>query len=872
MAVNYGLNKVRFPAPVPAGSRVQVSADPRGRRGGRRQRHPGHHRHRHAGRGRRQAGLHRPDGPPLLQGLTPMTHAYDPELAPWAPIFAQLSFADIPAARAGEPDLLAALPPYDPPVPARGRRAAGPRPGGAPEVRVRRYRPADHERDPARAGLLPRRRLRGRQPRAVRRRLPADRRRGRGRRRARSTTGSPRSTRSRPRSRTATPRWSGWPSTPPSSAWTPTRIAVGGESAGGGLAAGRRPAGPRPRRPAAVPAVPGHPRARRPARDASRCAPSASIPITTVAERRDQLGQLPRGRRARNRPGVAVRRARARRGPDAGCRLRWSRPTSSTRCATRTSPTPSGCCRPACRPSCTSTPGPSTPAPGSPPPGSASRSWATSSTRCAAGCTRRWPRRSKRWREPMTDLMPSGRVTAKIFPHPLNAWYAVGVGPRGHQQGAAGPDGRGQADGALPHRRRPAGGPGRRVLAPAGAAVDGQAASAATRCSAPTTGSATTRPAGARRCRPRRRSTRARWCRRTRSWSATATSGSGPVTSPWPTRTWSPTCTRWTTRRWAGDGLTIHAAVQLPADPRQPDGPHPRGVRARQQHRPGRAERVGVPHPGRGRRQRHRGALDARRRCRRRSGARTSATGSPTSTGRVDRWQIIHYYAPSTICIDVGVAQAGTGAPQGDRSQGVNGYVMNTITPETERTSHYFWAFMRNYRLDSQLITTQLREGVRNVFAEDEAMLAAQQAAIDANPDHEFYSLNIDAGGMWVRRILDRMLEAEGADPRRTWLRTRAMTTQSLPDWSTGRVVASTRSRPRRTPHHHRASRTRPGRAGQPRRRPGPARRRAPTSGPTPSWSPTTTAGCSRSACSGCRSRVAARRSCTASRPATSSP
>jgi vanillate O-demethylase monooxygenase subunit len=72
---------------------------------------------------------------------------------------------------------------------------------------------------------------------------------------------------------------------------------------------------------------------------------------------------------------------------------------------------------------------------------------------------------------------------------------------------------------------------------------------------------------------------------------------------------------------------------------------------------------------------------------------------------------------------------------------------------------------MRNYRLDSQLITTQLREGVRNVFAEDEAMLAAQQAAIDANPDHEFYSLNIDAGGMWVRRILDRMLEAEGRVP-----------------------------------------------------------------------------------------------------------
>ena len=134
----------------------------------------------------------------------------------------------------------------------------------------------------------------------------------------------------------------------------------------------------------------------------------------------------------------------------------------------------------------------------------------------------------------------------------------------------------------------------------------------------------------------------------------------------------------------------------------------------------------------------------------------------PGFEGRVDRWQIIHFEAPSTICIDVGVAKAGTGAPEGDRSQGVNGYVMNTITPETAKTCHYFWSFQRNYCLDSQLITTQLRSGVHNVFGEDEAMLTAQQAAIDANPDYEFYSLNIDAGGMWVRRLIERMLEAEG--------------------------------------------------------------------------------------------------------------
>ena len=134
----------------------------------------------------------------------------------------------------------------------------------------------------------------------------------------------------------------------------------------------------------------------------------------------------------------------------------------------------------------------------------------------------------------------------------------------------------------------------------------------------------------------------------------------------------------------------------------------------------------------------------------------------PGFEGKVDRWQIINFEAPGTINIDVGVAKAGTGAPEGDRSQGVNGFVMNTITPETDRSAHYFWAFMRNYCLDSQLITTQLRDGVHGVFGEDEEMLMAQQAAIDANPDYEFYNLNIDSGGMWVRRILEAMLVAEG--------------------------------------------------------------------------------------------------------------
>jgi phenylpropionate dioxygenase-like ring-hydroxylating dioxygenase large terminal subunit len=142
--------------------------------------------------------------------------------------------------------------------------------------------------------------------------------------------------------------------------------------------------------------------------------------------------------------------------------------------------------------------------------------------------------------------------------------------------------------------------------------------------------------------------------------------------------------------------------------------------------------------------------------------------------GKVDRWQIIRFEAPCTIAIDVGVAPTGSGAlPRDgaavDRSAGVNGYVLNTITPETGSTCLYFWAFARNYCLSEQRLTHELREGVASIFREDEIILEIQQKAIDEHPGYTFYNLNIDAGSMWARKLIDKMIDAEAAptDPAR---------------------------------------------------------------------------------------------------------
>lgn len=136
----------------------------------------------------------------------------------------------------------------------------------------------------------------------------------------------------------------------------------------------------------------------------------------------------------------------------------------------------------------------------------------------------------------------------------------------------------------------------------------------------------------------------------------------------------------------------------------------------------------------------------------------------------VDRWQIIRFEAPSIVAGDVGVAPVGTGAPEGDRSQGVNGHFLAAITPETETTCHYFWNFVRTFDTANENLTRSINVAHANpekkgLYDQDVFVLEAQQRAIDDNPRMPFYNMNIDAGALWARKMIDRMLEDEGAAP-----------------------------------------------------------------------------------------------------------
>ena len=127
----------------------------------------------------------------------------------------------------------------------------------------------------------------------------------------------------------------------------------------------------------------------------------------------------------------------------------------------------------------------------------------------------------------------------------------------------------------------------------------------------------------------------------------------------------------------------------------------------------------------------------------------------------VDRWQICRFSPPSHVLIEVGVAHAGKGGYDADPAHKAGSIVVDFITPETDTTIWYFWGMARNFKPEDEVLTETIRTGQGKIFAEDLDMLEQQQRNLIAYPDRALLKLNIDAGGVQSRRILDRIIAAE---------------------------------------------------------------------------------------------------------------
>lgn len=127
----------------------------------------------------------------------------------------------------------------------------------------------------------------------------------------------------------------------------------------------------------------------------------------------------------------------------------------------------------------------------------------------------------------------------------------------------------------------------------------------------------------------------------------------------------------------------------------------------------------------------------------------------------VDHRSIVRWHAPAILSVEVGATYVGR-PPE----EGLTTITAHLITPETDKSCHYFWKFARDFRLDDDEFATRLHDIVQGAFdTEDRPMIEAQQRYMGDQSLEELRPvlLTSDAASARARRILNEKLASQTA-------------------------------------------------------------------------------------------------------------
>jgi vanillate O-demethylase monooxygenase subunit len=137
----------------------------------------------------------------------------------------------------------------------------------------------------------------------------------------------------------------------------------------------------------------------------------------------------------------------------------------------------------------------------------------------------------------------------------------------------------------------------------------------------------------------------------------------------------------------------------------------------------------------------------------------------PQAPERVDKHAFIRWMAPSTLVLRTGVCKIGDPADTGTGYHGIH-----LLTPETDRTTHYFFTAVRyNVKTPGEKLNLEIQEKIatmrRFAFLEQDApVIEAQQRTIDASETAvDPLTLAIDVGPVRYKQVLQKLIRAEQA-------------------------------------------------------------------------------------------------------------
>lgn len=125
----------------------------------------------------------------------------------------------------------------------------------------------------------------------------------------------------------------------------------------------------------------------------------------------------------------------------------------------------------------------------------------------------------------------------------------------------------------------------------------------------------------------------------------------------------------------------------------------------------------------------------------------------------------ISLHLPSNLILDLAMADCGEAPESGSRMPSAH-----FLVPETETSTHYFYALSRNDRLNDDLLSEKMAAIVRRAFVdEDEPMIRAVERIMDGR---DFFSmrpviLETDASGIMARRMLAKLIREEQGEAQK---------------------------------------------------------------------------------------------------------
>lgn len=135
------------------------------------------------------------------------------------------------------------------------------------------------------------------------------------------------------------------------------------------------------------------------------------------------------------------------------------------------------------------------------------------------------------------------------------------------------------------------------------------------------------------------------------------------------------------------------------------------------------------------------------------------------SAGKVDRRNIARMYVPGIFFMETLFSPAGSGAQEGNASGNIPGAKQyrncQFFTPETRRSTHFFWDYLHDYELNDPTIAQSLNKSMVQGFLEDKFIIEGQQEVLDADPGFRMNGIVADAPLAHFRRTLAKRIDAE---------------------------------------------------------------------------------------------------------------